>query len=293
MPRQLAPRQVSRPENLVSNSSIWSLPRRMAHATLPWEVEMSRFAFLALLGCAGAPVDGDELPAEWSGAVELSPPAGDLGLRILNAGVGGVFTVEVSGLDDGELVYLMRGHLGGSCPAIMGGVCLDLATPKFVMSGRAGRDGVVVLTREVPDDPLPMCVEAAVIRGPDGVDSATSGVTCGVMGTCDPASDVEIDGRCYYLDGSAGVCDPGYDVAPQSVLGAIAPAFEGKDYKHTVSNNCCIQHRDQDDELQDWGMTPDDCNVAGPFRAGPELGAMGCTDILNAYDAQLTLCGSL
>ena len=108
---------------------------------------------------------------------------------------------------------------------------------------------------------------------------------------CDPATEVEFDGRCYYLDGSGGTCEPGYVLAPQSVLTNIAPMFVGKDYKNQISSNCCISHADQSTELQDWGMDQE-CNTPGPFTQGPVLGGAGCTDIDNNELQQLTLCVS-
>lgn len=106
---------------------------------------------------------------------------------------------------------------------------------------------------------------------------------------CDPLTEVAFEGHCYYLDGSMGVCDPGYTLASQSVLATIAPSFAGKDYKHTVSGNCCVFNADAD---EDWGMG-DHCNTPGPFTANdPSLGAIGCTDATNLFDAQLTLCVS-
>ena len=106
---------------------------------------------------------------------------------------------------------------------------------------------------------------------------------------CDPATEVIAGGACYYLDGSNGACDPGYVLAPQSVLTTIAPLFVGKIHKHQVHNNCCIKHANQATEGQDWGMSAQ-CGTAGPFTVGPVLGGAGCTDQDNNYTRQLTLC---
>ncbi|MBT3221906.1 MAG: hypothetical protein HN348_22760 [Proteobacteria bacterium] len=107
---------------------------------------------------------------------------------------------------------------------------------------------------------------------------------------CDPATEVEYNGYCYYLDGSNGVCDSGYSMAPQSVLNTIAGSFVGKNYKHQVSNNCCIDHLNEPTEGQDWGM-PNQCNTNGPFTSGnPAAGGAGCTDAHNHSSNQLTLC---
>jgi hypothetical protein len=107
---------------------------------------------------------------------------------------------------------------------------------------------------------------------------------------CDPATEVEYNGRCYHLDGSGGQCGAGYIRAPQSILTVIATDFVGKTYKNQVSDNCCIGHADEQVELQDWGMGAPDCNGSGPFQTGPELGGQGCDDVLLSNPAQLTLC---
>ena len=105
--------------------------------------------------------------------------------------------------------------------------------------------------------------------------------------TCDAATEVAFGGRCYYLDGSGGTCDAGYELAPQSVLSSIAGSFVGKTYKNSISNNCCITNSDPD---QDWGMIVGVCNAPGPFAVGPVLGANGCTDQMIMLSNQLTFC---
>jgi hypothetical protein len=110
--------------------------------------------------------------------------------------------------------------------------------------------------------------------------------------SCDPATEVEHDGRCYYLDGSGGACLPGYQLAPQSVLFDIHSDFVGLDHRTTPHGNCCIWHADIDTELQDWGMDLD-CGDPGPFFQGPVLGGTGCIDANNRDADQLTLCQSL
>jgi hypothetical protein len=110
------------------------------------------------------------------------------------------------------------------------------------------------------------------------------------VGVCG-ANDVSLGGHCYYLDGSKGVCDPGYSVWSQSALGlgspTIASRFVGLNYKHTVSQNCCIYNADA---VENWGMAAQ-CNAAGPFTAAPAAGAASCTGSTNFFTAQLTLCG--
>ncbi len=106
---------------------------------------------------------------------------------------------------------------------------------------------------------------------------------------CDPATDVQFNGHCYYLDGSGGSCDPDYVLASQSVLFSIASQFAGKTYKHQVSNNCCIFNSDP---VENWGMA-DHCNEPGPFDSNePALGGAGCTGLTEHASQQLTLCES-
>jgi hypothetical protein len=131
----------------------------------------------------------------------------------------------------------------------------------------------------------------------DGTGYVAGGVDCspkicsgGACVDCPAATDVAYNGHCYYLDGSAGLCDPGYAKASQSVLTNIASMFIGKNYKHKVSNNCCI---DNADSVENWGMLSH-CNTAGPFTTGdPSMGAFSCTNANQHNTAQLTLCGSL
>ncbi len=105
------------------------------------------------------------------------------------------------------------------------------------------------------------------------------------VSSCDVSTEVELAGHCYYLDGSGGACDAGYQLASQSALSQ--GMFAGKTYKHQVSDNCCIF---TSDVAENWGMG-DHCNVPGPFTANdPQLGAIGCTNVTQLFPAQLTLC---
>ncbi len=161
------------------------------------------------------------------------------------------------------------------------GICDELDTcPGGVDGVDSDGDGVC--------DTLDVCP-----GGDDLVDSNGDGVPDDCEGgDCDEATEVELDGVCYYIDGSGGACDPGYTLAPQSDFGRMpADAFVGKNYKNRVSSNCCIWHRDQDSERQDYGMNAN-CNSAGPFSEGPVPGGAGCTDALNLDANQLTFCMS-
>ena len=127
----------------------------------------------------------------------------------------------------------------------------------------------------------------------DGIDQDCDGMDdpCS-SGSCEFSTEVDYGGRCYYLDGSGGSCEFGYELAPQSILNSIASSFVGKQHKYTVADNCCIWHANQGTEDQDWGMTGNDCNASGAFVTGPQLGGSSCTNALNTYPLQLTLCQS-
>ena len=138
--------------------------------------------------------------------------------------------------------------------------------------------------------------EVVEVSCTDGLDNDCDGLADGFDDDCgctpDPTTEVAFNGVCYYLDGSNGVCDAGYALAPQSVLSSIASGFVGKTYRHARSNNCCIKHANQAAEGQDWGMASGDCNAPGPFSTGPALGAVGCTNANQNTSSQLSLCGS-
>lgn len=125
--------------------------------------------------------------------------------------------------------------------------------------------------------------------------SASTNVRGVILGffreVCDASTGVFYQNKCYYLDGSAGTCDPGYTLAPQSVLSTIATFFVGKNYRNQKSNNCCIDHLNEPTQGEDWGMSTD-CNADGPFVQGPTLGGAACTDAHQHNTQQLTLCVS-
>ncbi len=121
---------------------------------------------------------------------------------------------------------------------------------------------------------------------PNNTPSCSSGV-CVAQAPCDVNTEVSYNGHCYYLDGNGGICDGGYMLAPQEVFANIAMLFGGKNYKHKVSDNCCIKNADA---TENYGMAGH-CNAAGPFAATDiTLGADSCTGVTNLNPAQLTLC---
>ncbi len=110
---------------------------------------------------------------------------------------------------------------------------------------------------------------------------------CTAVAQCDANTEVANGGHCYYLDGSGGLCDFGYALASQAVLNNIAASFAGKNYKHKVSSNCCIENADA---VENWGMTVH-CNMPGPFSNNDvALGGAGCNGAMNKEAGQLTLC---
>jgi len=113
------------------------------------------------------------------------------------------------------------------------------------------------------------------------------------QGPCDPKTEVAHEEHCYYLDGSGGKCDPGYELAPQRILHVIGQEFEGKTYKHTVSINCCISHKDEAKQGQNYGMASS-CDKQGVFHADDVgFGARGCGGSLSLASQQLTFCVSI
>jgi hypothetical protein len=73
------------------------------------------------------------------------------------------------------------------------------------------------------------------------------------------------------------------------VLYTIGPLFAGRNYKHTISSNCCIYNSEPD---QDFGML-NHCNINGPFFATDVAeGAIGCLNIFPPIltPQQMTLC---
>ena len=153
-------------------------------------------------------------------------------------------------------------------------------------------DGAVTINKvssELSADIGSSCAAGKVVVGKD---SSGNFVCADSSVGCDAATEVELGGKCYYLDGSNGVCQGNDELAPQLALEFIASNFIGKTYKTTPSNNCCIEHSKTATEGQDWGMDGADCNVSGTFGTGPILGGTGCVDADQHNVNQLTFCRS-
>jgi hypothetical protein len=169
----------------------------------------------------------------------------------------------------------------------------------FVCNGVDGTDGQNGLISVVTEPPGVNCtfgghrVQVGLDTNGDGTlqpsEVESTFFVCAPL-SCDPATDVSHNGRCYYLDGSGGVCLPGYTLAPESILSTIAADFVGKTYKTQPSDACCVWHRDQDTDRQNWGFSGIDCNGSGPFSTPPVPGGSGCSNVLLGTFRQLTLC---
>jgi len=134
-----------------------------------------------------------------------------------------------------------------------------------------------------PTDAAPDVPDAA----PDAVttDATDAAPTCGT-------NDVSYQGHCYYLDGSDGICDPGYALASDGVLAVISPLFAGLTYKHTVSSFCCIMTTSPGAV---FGVTPlSACNGVGSWTSmtiQPNVPPCGPSETMR-YAGQLTFCGT-
>ena len=93
---------------------------------------------------------------------------------------GTLADLTVTNAEDGELVFfaLGLGGLGaGPCFGALGGLCLDLVEPVFLLGqAQADSGGTAVLSVFVPPDPPPLEVafQAVIARGPGGADSVKS-----------------------------------------------------------------------------------------------------------------------
>ncbi len=129
---------------------------------------------LSLLAACAVP----EPPADTG--TQLAPPTSELQLSVSELLVGDTATWVVDGLLPGERVHVLRGiGIGvGACPAIAGGLCLDiLGTPSPVISGVADGAGVATLTRPLPPvvaSGFDVVFQAVVLPGGARADAAKS-----------------------------------------------------------------------------------------------------------------------
>lgn len=166
------------------------------------------------------------------------------------------------------------------------GMCLLLLTA-------CGPDQFSVVILPLDDANISDAGGDAETKSEAATDAREAGDSSADAGLCSDPNDVEHDGHCYYLDGSKGVCDQGYTLSSNAklalVLAAKPNAWQGKNYRHTVSDNCCVLTKDS---VENYGMVST-VNMPGPFDAGePILGGSGCTMKTNLTLKQLTLCES-
>jgi len=110
------------------------------------------------------------------------------------------------------------------------------------------------------------------------------------------ANELSFNGFCYYLDGTGGVCNFGgsrrSNQEMANLLGALgAGAWDGLNYRSTVSINCCVW---TSDATEQYGMV-NHCNSNGPFTGNePIVGGAGCNGAMQfamGSPGQLTFCG--
>lgn len=181
-----------------------------------------------LAACLSTVPDGDSADFTWGTAlpgplpppipIELVAPPADL--------VAGTdIKLTVTGASVGETVVFVRsGEVGaGPCPKKLGGLCLEVAAPLHrVGIVLADAAGVATATWTVPDAPgQTVCFQAAITRGPLGVDSVTSKSSCSLIGTgLDP--DGCGLGLCVggsYVEGGACLTPVGY--APDALISLL------------------------------------------------------------------------
>jgi hypothetical protein len=126
--------------------------------------------------------------------------AGGLTLEVSETVIDALVTFDVRGAGPGETVYLAWSSDSGlgPCPAALGGACLDLAAPVSLLTAvTADASGTASVYAVTPDLPgTQVCLQAGVLRGPQGADSVLTASTCRVF-------DVDTDG-----DGVPDATDP-------------------------------------------------------------------------------------
>lgn len=178
--------------------------------------------------------------------------------------------------------------------------CVGFSTCFLFGCGVDGFYSIAPLEQDPPDagtqetsdvaDALSEHEADAMVEG--SPDSGTEGSALDAKSLC-PVNDVEFGGRCFYLDGSNGACDPGYvlstNAALAAALGANPNAWQGKNYRHAVSDNACVRTKDG---VENFGMVSH-ANVPGPFGAGePVQSGSSCWMVYFTNPKQLTLCES-
>jgi hypothetical protein len=98
-------------------------------------------------------VDTDD-NADDFGAYSIVTPGEDNPMLLWTSGIvpGTTFTINARGAAPGDRVYFARasGSGPGPCPALLGGLCLDLGTPILMGAADANSSGVASLSVNVP-----------------------------------------------------------------------------------------------------------------------------------------------
>jgi len=184
----------------------------------------SRFSLLALvaLGAFGCDVHAPPGAAESSFKALVRP----IDLTVTDLVPGAVTRITVGNLAAGESTTILRSSSvqPGPCPAVVGGLCLDIGPAvKVLGSAVADGDGVAILDLSVPGS-LPLgrdvALQAVAVRGPGGADSVASGPVAKVTGglpcgnaVLDPG-EVCDDGNLIDGDGCSSTCSPDVCMVP-------------------------------------------------------------------------------
>jgi eight-cysteine-cluster-containing protein len=148
---------------------------------------------LCLAACAGQadPIDVDVAWSPQHASVAAAPGL-DLTVEPLAPGAASVITVE--GALPGMEVYLARGSSTGvgPCPDALGGLCLDILSPKLIDVLTADVSGTAVKVLWLPEhvaDGTRVYFQAAMPNGPESAVSDTVGITVEVecRTTVDPS----------------------------------------------------------------------------------------------------------
>lgn len=224
---------------------------------------MRFLAVLALLASCSAPVEmGVPLDApEWQHQAlpsQTSPPPGSLVLEPVDFWQGETAIVTASGLTEGDTATLIIsiGGLGdGPCPAILGGMCLEIMAPLATMgSATADDQGVATFTIPVPQNVAWNVLYAQVVRG--GITPDTSnGVAIRVLRH---GGDSDNDGLSDDLEITIGTDPIDADTDDGGVVDGWEVAVDGTD-----------PHNPVDDMVPDTGSPdtdppPPDCPTGDP-----------------------------
>ena len=174
--------------------------------------------FVLVAACAGPSLSPDA-PADWEvAATDTRSPVPAIVLSEPTVLIGETVEFTVTGdLAHGEEAHLLISYAGlgdGPCPAVVGGLCMDIVQTVLAGSAEVDEGGVATIAFDVPAEvPADRVVgfQAAVVRGVGGRNSIKSNaverVTTPVILGCtdpgaldfDPEATVD-DGSCSYAE---------------------------------------------------------------------------------------------